>query len=86
VSSKTLTPDQTRLMATVDQMVYAPSIAATVLVQNGSRDTTYTAEQMKAWQERIGGTKTVKIYDAGHTLDAPANADVTSWIAERWRL
>ena len=85
-SSRTLAPGYVALMATVDQMTYAPSIAGAVLVQNGSRDTTYTAEQMKAWQERIGGTKTVKIYDAAHTLDAPANADVTSWIAERWRL
>lgn len=42
---------------------------------------------MRAWQERIvGGTKTVKTYDAGHTLDASANSDALIWIAERWRL
>jgi dienelactone hydrolase len=85
-SARTLTPDYTGLMGTVDQMSYAPSIAVPVLVQNGSRDTTYTAEQMRAWQERIGGTKTMKTYDAGHTLDATANADALAWIAERWRL
>lgn len=85
-SSRTLTPEYTALMATVDQMSYAPSITTPVLVQNGSRDTTYTAEQMRAWQDRTGGAKTVKIYDAGHTLDATANADALAWIAERWRL
>ena len=85
-SARTLTPEYTGLMATVDQMSYAPSIAVPVLVQNGSRDTTYTAEQMRAWQERIGGTKTMRTYDAGHTLDATANADALTWIAERWRL
>jgi hypothetical protein len=25
-------------------------------------------------------------YDAGHTLDATANADALTWITERWRL
>lgn len=85
-STRTLTPEYTALMATVDQMSYAPSIAAQVLVQNGSRDTTYTSEQMRAWQERIGGAKTVKNYDAGHSLDTSANADALTWIAERWRL
>jgi dienelactone hydrolase len=85
-AGRTLTPEYSALMATVDQMTYAPNVAATVLVQNGSRDTTYTGEQMRAWQERLGGTKTVRNYDAGHTLDAPANSDVTNWIAERWRL
>ena len=85
-SGRTLSTEYTQLMATVDQMTYAPSIAGPVLVQNGSRDTTYTAEQMHAWQERIGGTKTMRTYDAGHTLDATANADALTWIAERWRL
>ncbi len=85
-SARALTPEYRALMATVDQMSYAPSIGGPVLVQNGSRDTTYTAEQMRAWQDRIGGVKTVKNYDAGHTLDAAANADALSWIAERWRL
>jgi surfactin synthase thioesterase subunit len=73
-------------MAGVDQMAYAPGIAAQVLVQNGSRDTTYTVEQMRSWQERIGGAKTVKNYDAGHDLDTASRADALSWIAERWRL
>jgi dienelactone hydrolase len=85
-SGRTLTPDYSRLMATVDQMIYAPGIAVPVLVQNGSRDTTYTAEQMRAWQERVGGAKTLRTYDAGHTLDSTANADALAWIAERWRL
>jgi surfactin synthase thioesterase subunit len=73
-------------LASVDQMSYAPGINAPVLVQNGSRDTTYTAEQMRAWQERVGGAKTVKTCDAGHTLDAQSLADALSWITERWRL
>ena len=85
-SSRTLTPEYTAVMAHVDQMAYAPAINAPVLVQNGSRDTTFTAQQMRAWQERVGGTKTVKTYDAGHTLDAQSLADALSWIAERWRL
>ena len=85
-SSRTLTPEYTATMARVDQMAYAPAISAPVLVQNGSRDTTFTAEQMRAWQERVGGAKTVKTYDAGHTLDAQSLADALSWIAERWRL
>ena len=85
-SARTLTPEYAALMATVDQMSYAPSIVVPVLVQNGSRDTTYSAEQMRAWQERIGGAKTAKMYDAGHTLDATANADALAWITERWRL
>jgi dienelactone hydrolase len=85
-SARTITPEYAELMARVDQMSYAPGIAASVLVQNGSRDTTYTAEQVRAWQERIGGAKTVKNYDAGHTLDAPSLADALTWIAERWRL
>jgi dienelactone hydrolase len=85
-SSHTLTPEYTATMARVDQMAYAPAISAPVLVQNGSRDTTFTAEQMRAWQERVGGAKTVKTYDAGHTLDAQSLADALSWIAERWRL
>ena len=85
-SSRTLTPEYTTVMARVDQMAYAPAISAPVLVQNGSRDTTFTAEQMRAWQERVGGTKTLKTYDAGHTLDAQSLADALSWIAERWRL
>lgn len=85
-SGRTITPAYAEQMARVDQMSYAPGIAAAVLVQNGSRDNTYTAEQMRQWQERIGGTKTVKNYDAGHTLDAASLADALSWIAERWRL
>jgi dienelactone hydrolase len=85
-SSRTLTPEYTAVMARVDQMAYAPAISAPVLVQNGSRDTTFTAEQMRAWQERVGGAKTVKTYDTGHTLDAQSLADALSWIAERWRL
>jgi dienelactone hydrolase len=85
-SARTLTSEYVTLMATVDQMKYAPSITAPVLIQNGSRDTTYTADQMRAWQERVGGAKTVKNYDAGHTLDVAANADALAWIADRWRL
>ena len=85
-SSRTLTPEYTAVMARVDQMAYAPAISAPVLVQNGSRDTTYTAEQMRAWQERIGGAKTVNIYDAEHTLNATANTDAISWIAGHWRM
>jgi dienelactone hydrolase len=85
-SGRTLTTEYSALMATVDQMSYAPSIGGSALVQNGSRDTTYTAEQMRAWQERIGGAKTAKIYEAGHTLDMSANADALAWITERWRL
>jgi len=85
-SARTLTTEYSALMATVDQMSYAPNIAVPVLVQNGSRDTTYTAEQMRAWQERIGGAKTMKTYDAGHTLDTTANTDALAWISERWRL
>jgi dienelactone hydrolase len=85
-TGRTVTPDYLALMATVDQMSYAPSIVGPVLVQNGKTDTTYTAEQIRAWQERVGGMKTVGNYNAGHTLDAPANADVTNWIAQNWRL
>lgn len=85
-STRTLTSEYLGLMATVDQMSYAPNIVAPVLVQNGSRDTTYTAEQMRAWQDRVGGAKTAKMYDAGHTLDATANADALAWIVDRWRL
>ena len=85
-SSRTLTAEYAATMARVDQMAYAPAISAPVLVQNGSRDTTFTAEQMRAWQERVGGAKTVKMYDTGHTLDAQSVADALSWIAERWRL
>jgi dienelactone hydrolase len=85
-SSRTLTPEYATTMARVDQMAYAPAIGTPVLVQNGSRDTTFTAEQMRAWQERVGGTKTVRNYDAGHTLDAQSLTDALSWIAERWRL
>jgi len=85
-SSRTTTPAYEVLMSAVDQMAYAANITTPVLVQNGSRDTTYTTEQMRAWQERVGGTKTAKTYDAGHTLDAQSLADALSWIAERWRL
>lgn len=85
-SGRTLSAEYAGLMATVDQMSYAPHVAGPVLVQNGSRHMTYTAEQMRAWQERIGGTKTMRTYDAGHTLDATANADALTWITERWRL
>ena len=85
-SSRTTTPEYEILMAAVDQMAYAAKITTPVLVQNGLRDTTFTAEQRRAWQERVGGAKTVKNYDAGHTLDATANADAINWIAERWRL
>jgi dienelactone hydrolase len=85
-SSRATTPEYEIQMAAVDQMTYAASITTPVLVQNGSRDTTYTAEEIRAWQNIIGGAKTVKTYDAGHTLDATANADALAWIAERWRL
>jgi len=85
-SSRTPTPEYEMLMSAVDQMAYAANITTPVLVQNGSRDTTYTAEQMHAWQSTVGGAKTAKMYDAGHTLDGTANADALAWIAERWRL
>jgi dienelactone hydrolase len=85
-SSRTLTSEYTAVMARVDQMAYAPAISAAVLVQNGLRDTTFTAEQMRAWQERVGGAKTVRTYDTGHTLDAQSLADALAWIGERWRL
>jgi dienelactone hydrolase len=85
-SSGTTTAAYDVLMSAVDQMAYAANITTPVLVQNGSRDTTFTAEQMRAWQERVGGAKTVKTYDAGHTLDAQSLADALAWIAERWRL
>ena len=41
---------------------------------------------MRAWQDRIGGAKTLKTYDAGHTLDSTANTDALAWVTERWRL
>jgi hypothetical protein len=28
----------------------------------------------------------MKTYEAGHTLDATANADALVWITERWKL
>ena len=85
-SSRTTTPQYEVLMTAVDQMAYAANVTTPVLVQNGSRDTTYTAEQMRAWQSIVGGAKTAKMYDTGHTLDSTANADALAWIAERWRL
>jgi dienelactone hydrolase len=85
-SSRTTTPAYEVLMSAVDQMAYAANITTPVLVQNGARDTTYTAEQIRAWQDRIGGAKTVKTYDAGHELDAQSLADALSWIAQRWGL
>jgi dienelactone hydrolase len=85
-SSRTTTPAYEVLMSAVDQMAYAANITTPVLVQNGARDTTYTAEQLRAWQDRIGGAKTVKTYDAGHELDAQSLADALSWIAQRWGL
>jgi dienelactone hydrolase len=76
------------LMATVDQSRFAPAIPGTtaVLVQNGSADTTYPADGVRAWHGAIGGTKTARIYDgAGHLLNAAANDEAKAFLRDRWR-
>jgi hypothetical protein len=41
---------------------------------------------MRAWQERLGGAKTVKNYERVPGVDAQSLSDALSWIAERWKL
>jgi surfactin synthase thioesterase subunit len=75
-------------MSTVDQSRYAASIPAStrVLVQNGSADTTYSADAMRAWQNVVAGTKAARMYDgAGHTLNAAADAERLAFLRESWR-
>jgi len=76
------------VMATVDQSRYAAAIAPStpVLVQNGTADTTYSADAMRAWQNAVAGAKTARMYEgAGHTLSAAADAERISFLRERWR-
>jgi dienelactone hydrolase len=78
--------DYQALMKSVDQIRYAPSVRGPVLVQNGSQDPTYTADEMRIWQEAIGGDKTVRTYAAGHALDETSMVDVIAWLREKWGL
>ena len=77
------------VMTSVDQMKLAPAIpaSAAVLVQNGSADSTYPADGVRAWQAGIGGNKVARMYDgAGHGLDASATDDAVAFVRERWQL
>ena len=78
--------DYQALMKSVDQIRYAPSVRGPVLVQNGTLDPTYTADEVRTWQAAIGGDKTVRTYPAGHTLDETSRADVIAWLREKWSL
>jgi len=74
------------LMKTVDQSTYAAALPATtaVLVQNGTADSTYTADQVRAWHAAIAGTKTARMYEgAGHGLTAAADADRLAFLRGR---
>jgi dienelactone hydrolase len=76
------------LMASVDQSRFAPALpaATAVLVQNGSADTTYPADGVRAWHGAIGGTKTARMYEgAGHLLNAAANDEAKAFLRDRWR-
>ena len=76
------------LMATVDQSRYAAAItsATPVLVQNGTADTTYAPDAMRAWQAAVAGDKTARMYEgAGHTLSAAADADRVAFLRARLR-
>jgi dienelactone hydrolase len=85
-SSESTFPAYLELMKTVDQSRYAAALPATtaVLVQNGTADATYTAEQVRAWHAAIAGTKTARMYDgAGHGLTAAADRDRLAFLRER---
>jgi len=75
-----------KLMATVDQSKYAAALPATtgVLLQNGTADATYTADEVRAWHASVSGVKTARLYEgAGHGLDAAADADRLAFLRER---
>jgi dienelactone hydrolase len=77
------------VMSSVDQLRFAAAIpvSAQVLVQNGSADTTYPADGVRAWQAAVGGTKVARMYDGlGHTLGPSANDDALAFVRDRWQL
>lgn len=77
------------VMTSVDQMKLAPAIppSVAVLVQNGSADSTYPADGVRAWQAGVGGNKVARMYDGvGHGLDASATDDAVAFVRERWQL
>jgi dienelactone hydrolase len=85
-SAESTFPAYLELMKTVDQSKYAAAIPATtaVLVQNGTADATYTAEQVRAWHAAIAGMKTARMYEgAGHGLTAAADMDRLTFLRDR---
>jgi surfactin synthase thioesterase subunit len=64
------------LMASVDQIHYISHAApARLLLQNGTQDTFWTRAELDKWHESASKPKTVRWYDAEHTLNSEANRD-----------
>lgn len=76
-----------RTLAELDPAVWVGRAAPTPLFfQAARRDEFFTEEQAREFFERAGDPKTLKWYDAGHSLDEAARRDRIAWLAGRLSL
>ena len=61
----------------------AHAAPASVFLQNGSLDKTYSDAGVRAWQAAASEPKQLKSYPAEHLLNADATADGLDWLATR---
>lgn len=76
-----------RTLAELDPAVWVGRAAPTPLFfQAALRDEFFTEEQGREFFEQAGDPKSLKWYDAGHSLNEAARRDRIAWLAERLSL
>lgn len=76
-----------RTLAELDPAVWVGRAAPTPLFfQAALRDEFFTEEQAREFFEQAGDPKSLKWYDAGHSLNEAARRDRIAWLAERLSL
>lgn len=76
-----------RTLAELDPAVWIGRAAPTPLFfQAALRDEFFTEEQGREFFEQAGDPKSLKWYDAGHSLNEAARRDRIAWLAERLSL
>lgn len=76
-----------RTLAELDPAVWVGRAAPTpIFFQAALRDEFFTEEQTREFFEQTGDPKTLKWYDAGHSLNEAARRDCIAWLAEQLSL
>lgn len=76
-----------RTLAEIDPAAWVGRAAPTALLfESGLRDEFVTEEQSREFFERAGSPKSLKWYDAGHSLNDEARRDRIAWLGEHLSL